>query len=50
MNVALRFPACMSSTIAEKLVYFFERKTEPVPECEVNQLVTGHVRCHVTGR
>jgi hypothetical protein len=50
MKLALRLPAVMSSTIAEKFVYFFDRNAEPDSECSVTQLVTGQVRCQVTGR
>ena len=50
MKLAFRFPAVMSSTMAEKFVYRLETKREPDSECWVTQLVTGQVRCHVTGR
>ncbi len=50
MNEAFKLPCLKSSAMVAKSVYFFDRKTDPCSEWEVTQLVTGQVRCQVTGR
>lgn len=50
MKVASIFRAMSASFMLGKSVNFWALKTVPLALCWVTQLVTGQVRCQVTGR